>query len=130
MKITKQTRRDARQLFAGCKVDGLVDDNRVRQAVTAVIARMPRDYMGILQHFHRLVKLDIERRAARVESAVQLSGAVMDSVKSNLTRRYGPGLNVAFAVTPGLIGGMRVKVGSDVFDGSVKARLAELEANM
>ena len=130
MKINKQARRDAKQLFVSCKVNGLVDDNRIRQAVMAVIARKPRGYMGILSHFHRLVKLDIDRRSARVESATQMSDSLMNSVKANLAGRYGPGLNVAFAVNPALIGGVRVQVGSDVFDGSVKARLAELEAAM
>jgi F-type H+-transporting ATPase subunit delta len=130
MKITKQARRDAKQLFVSCKVNGLVDDSRVRQAVTAVIARKPRGYVGILSHFHRLVKLDIERRSARVESATPMPDSLMNSVRSNLAGRYGQGLNVAFAVNPALIGGMRIQVGSDVFDGSVKARLAELEANM
>ena len=53
----------------------------------------------------------------------------MESIKANLTKRYGPGLDVQFWVNPSLIGGLRVKVGSDVYDGSVKARLAELETN-
>jgi F-type H+-transporting ATPase subunit delta len=54
---------------------------------------------------------------------------LQQSVRTNLTARYGPCLNVNFAVNPALIGGLRVKVGSDVYDGSVKARLAELETN-
>jgi F0F1-type ATP synthase delta subunit len=33
---------------------------------------------------------------------------------------------VEFAENAGLIGGMRVKIGDDVFDGSVKSRLASL----
>ena len=81
---------------------------------------------AILSHFHRLVKLDIERRSARVESAVAASEALQASVKANLAQRYGQGLNVTFAVNPALIGGLRVKVGSDVFDGSVKARLGRV----
>jgi len=40
---------------------------------------------------------------------------------------YGAGLNVTFAQNPALIGGMRVKVGSDVYDGSVSGRLAALQ---
>jgi F-type H+-transporting ATPase subunit delta len=36
----------------------------------------------------------------------------------------------AFIVTPALLGGMRIKVGSDVYDGSVRARLAALEARL
>ena len=128
MKITKQARRDAKQLFHTCKVGGLMDEARVRKVVGAVIAQKPRGYVGILTHFQRLVKLDLDRRAARVESAVPASEALKQSVKANLALRYGPGLAVSFAVNPSLIGGLRVKVGSDVFDGSVKARLSELEA--
>lgn len=128
MKISKQARRDAKQLFNVCKVSGVLDEGRVRQTAGEVIAKKPRGYVAILSHFHRLVKLDIERRSARVESAVATSEALQQAVKANLAQRYGQGLKVTFAVNPSLIGGLRVKVGSDVFDGSVKARLAELEA--
>ena len=130
MKNSKQARRDAKQLFNVCKVSGVLDESRVRQTVGVVIEKKPRGYVGILSHFQRLVKLDIERRSAHVESAVATSEALQQSVKANLAQRYGQGLNVTFAVNPSLIGGLRVKVGSDVFDGSVKARLAELEAAM
>jgi F-type H+-transporting ATPase subunit delta len=130
MKISKQARRDAKQLFNICKVNAVLDEGRVRQTVTEVIAKKPRGFVAILSHFHRLVKLDIERRSAHVESAVPASDALQQSVKANLAQRYGNGLNVTFAVNPSLIGGLRVKVGSDVFDGSVKARLAELESAM
>jgi F-type H+-transporting ATPase subunit delta len=51
----------------------------------------------------------------------------MEAIKNNLARRYGPGLNVSFWVNPELIGGVRIKVGSDVYDGSVAARLAALD---
>ena len=127
MKISKQARRDAKQLFNTCRVGGLLDEPRVRKVVSAVIEQKPRGYVGILSHFQRLVMLDIERRRARVESAVPANDALMQSVKANLAQRYGGGLDVEFAVNPALIGGLRVKVGSDVFDGTVKARLAALE---
>lgn len=127
MKISKQAKRDAKQLFISCKVNGLLDEGRVRQAVGAVIAQKPRGYVAILSHFHRLVKLDLDRRTARVESAVAVPDALRSSVTANLTRRYGAGLDISFGVNPELIGGARVKVGSDVFDGSVKARLSALE---
>ena len=128
MKISKQARRDAKQLFNSCKAGGLVDENRARQAVGAVIAQKPRGYMAMLAHFHRLLKLDIERRSARVESAAAIPEALRASVTASLARRYGSGLNVTFGVNPELIGGMRVKVASDVFDGSVRGRLAALES--
>ena len=126
MKINKQAKRDAKQLFSSCKVSGLLDENRVRQAVGAVVAQKPRGYVAILSHFHRLVKLDLDRRTARVESAVAAPDALKSSVTANLAQRYGAGLNISFGVSPELIGGLRVKVGSDVFDGSVRARLNAL----
>jgi F-type H+-transporting ATPase subunit delta len=128
MKISKQARRDGKALLNACKVSGLLDENRVRETVSTVIARKPRGYVAILSHFQRLVKLDIERRKALVESAAPLNDALTASVNANLAQRYGQGLDVSFAVNQALIGGLRVKVGSDVFDGSVKGRLAELEA--
>jgi len=130
MKISKQARRDGKALFNTCKVNGVLDEGRVRQTVTAVIAQKPRGYVGILSHFQRLVKLDLERRTARIESATPLSEALTASVKANLAQRYGQGLSVNFAVNPALIGGLRVKVGSDVFDGSVRARLDALAETM
>jgi F-type H+-transporting ATPase subunit delta len=50
------------------------------------------------------------------------------SVQAEISRVYGPGLTISFTHSPALIGGMRIKVGSDVYDGSVQARLAALEA--
>ena len=130
MKISKQARRDAKTLFNTCKVNGLLDENRVRQTVSTVIAQKPRGYTAILSHFQRLVKLDVERRTARVESAVQTSPALMESIQAQITKRYGAGLSVKFVTNPELIGGIRVQVGSDVYDGSIRARLNELAEHM
>lgn len=126
MKISKQARRDAKQLFRSCAVNGLLDEGRVRQIVQQVIARQPRGYVGILSHLQRLVKLDLARRTAKIESAIELPEHLRAGVQSNLTRRYGPGLNVSCTQNPALVGGLRVQVGSDVYDGSVQARLAAL----
>ncbi len=127
MKITKQARRDAKDLFRAAQVNGVLDDNRARQVVEAVLATKPRSYMAILSHFQRLVKLDIDRRSARVESVIALDDAQQSGVKATLTQRYGAGLNFTFQQNPALIGGMRIQVGSDVYDGSIQSRLAQLQ---
>ncbi|HUR47754.1 MAG TPA: F0F1 ATP synthase subunit delta [Candidatus Saccharimonadales bacterium] len=129
MKINKQSRRDAKSLFQSCKVNGLMDENKVRQAVQQVIAQKPRGFEAILAHFQRLVKLDLDRRTARVESATPLTGEIQADIRANLARKYGQGLNLSFGQNPSLIGGLRIKVGSDVYDGSVQAKLAALEEN-
>ena len=129
MKITKQARREAKQLFQSCQVNGQLDDNRVRKAVQLLIGQKPRGYFGILQHIQRLVKLDEANRTARVESAVALGRAQQQDVRNSLNRLKGGNVTVEFATNPGLIGGMRVKIGDDVFDGSVKTRLTALSDN-
>ena len=127
MKITKQSRRDAKQLFRSTLVNGQMDETRVRSVVQKVLEQKPRGYMAILGHFTRLVKLEQDRRAAKVESAVALTPEQQSGVSANLQKMYVNGLNLSFHVNPALVGGLRVKVGSDVFDGSVAARLQELE---
>lgn len=127
MKISKQARRDAKQLFRSASVNGVMDEGRVRTAVTQLLAQKPRGYVGILSHFHRLVKLEVARRAAKVESATELSAVEQSAIRNNLGLRYGQGLNVIFTQNPALIGGLRVQVGSDVFDGSVQGRLNALK---
>ena len=127
MKINKRARREAKQLFRLCLVDSLLDENRVRQVVQRVSAAGHRDWRAILSHFGRLVKLDLARHTATIESAAPLSADLRVSTEAGLTRRYGPGLTTTFAHRPSLIGGMRIQVGSDVYDGSVRAGLTALE---
>jgi F-type H+-transporting ATPase subunit delta len=126
MKISKQARHEAKQLLQSCRADGLLNEGRIRQALQAVVTRKPRGYVAILTHFQRLVRLDLQRRAARVESAVPLTAAQQAAVQGNLLQRYGPGVNIAYSHKPALLAGLRVQVGSDVYDGSVQARLNAL----
>jgi F-type H+-transporting ATPase subunit delta len=126
MKGNKQSRRGAKQIFKSCQVEGQLAEERVRQAVTLVIEKKPRGYFGILQELQRLVKLDVSSRSARVESAVVLTEAQQQNIRESLGRLKGGEVTVEFTENADLIGGMRVKIGDDVFDGSVKTRLATL----
>jgi F-type H+-transporting ATPase subunit delta len=127
VKTSKLARREAKQLFRSCLVNGVLAEDRVRQAVKQVIERKPRSYIAVLSHFQRLVKLELERRTAKIESAINLPQDLQARLQSGLTRLYGSGLKVVFAENPALLAGLRIKVGSDVYDGSVQGRLAALE---
>ena len=127
MKISKQSLREARQLFRSCQVDGLLDEGRARQALVRLSERQPRGYLQILSRFHRLVQLDQEQRAARVESATLLPADLQNAIAGQITAKYGRGMNISFAQDPALIGGLRIQAGSDLYDGSVKTRLEKLE---
>ena len=126
MKGGKQSRRDAKQLFKSCQVNGQLDEDRARQAVALLIEGTPRGYFGTLQELQRLVKLDVNSRSASVESAIDLTEGQKQSVSESLSRMKGSDVAVEFTQNAELIGGMRVKIGDDVFDGSVKTRLTRL----
>jgi F-type H+-transporting ATPase subunit delta len=125
--VNKQARREAKQLFRLCKVNSLLDENRVRQVVEQVIAGGQRNSRAILAEFLRLLRLDSAQHTAKVESAAPLPAELQAATQASLTRLYGPGLTTSFSYRPSLIGGMRIQVGSDVYDGSVQAGLAALE---
>ena len=127
MKTTKQVTRDARRLFRLCLVNGRLDEARVRQVVQGVLQAQRRGAHFLLSRFLRLVKLDRARHTAEVASATALPADLQASVQAGLAQVYGPGLMISFAQSPALIGGMRIKVGSDVYDGSVKAGLDALQ---
>jgi F-type H+-transporting ATPase subunit delta len=127
MKITKKAKREAKQLFRFCLLNGLLDENRARQVVQLVVATGERDCLPILSHFLRLAKLDCSQHTATIESATLLPADLQTIVQTELAHRYGPGLTTAFAQRPELIGGMRIQVGCDVYDGSVRAGLEALQ---
>jgi F-type H+-transporting ATPase subunit delta len=127
MKTTKQVRREAKQLFRLCLVDGSLDEGRVRQVMQRVLESKRRGSLALAGRLERLVRLDRSRNTAEVESAAPLPPELQASVRADLERIYGPRIIASFAHSPALIGGMRIKVGSDVYDGSIKAALDALE---
>jgi F-type H+-transporting ATPase subunit delta len=64
---------------------------------------------------------------AVVYSAFPIEGAALDALSDTLEKRFGRKLNVSVALEPGLIGGVRVVVGDEVLDTSVKARLEQMK---
>jgi F-type H+-transporting ATPase subunit delta len=126
MKISKPAQREARQLFRSCRVNGVLEEERVRQAVKLLLEKKPRGYLEILMRLCRLVKLDREQRAVRVESAVPLPPDLQNALADRIRSKYGAALELTFTENPALIGGLRIQVGSDLYDGTIKTRLEKL----
>ena len=120
----------ARRLFRLCQVDGRLDAERVRVATRRISGSGRRGTLAILGALFRLVRLDRDGHRAIVESATPLPDDLRIEVQTGLARAYGRGLDTSFEVNPRLIGGMRIRVGSDVYDASVLAKLAALEARL
>jgi len=127
MKSSKDAIRAARNLLRDSLVEGRVDADLVRQKLRLLREAKPRGFQAIAAAYGRLVRLELEKRHAVIESAVDLSQDMKDRVQNDLKRKYGDDLTFEFRTTPALVGGMRVRVGSDVWDGSVQARIHNLQ---
>jgi F-type H+-transporting ATPase subunit delta len=68
------------------------------------------------------------RSVARVISAAELTAAQLDRLGSALSELYGRQINVRTAVDPSVLGGVIVRVGDEVLDGTVASRLAAARA--
>ena len=130
MKINKEIRQLSREMLRASFTDGQLDPGRVRSLVDSLIAKKPRNYIDVLKNYRRLLRLELEKRRARVETASELDSTTSSELVANLKKRYGDDVTADFVVNPELLGGMRIRVGSDVWDGTVRNRLERLQQEL
>jgi F-type H+-transporting ATPase subunit delta len=109
---------------------------------TALQDRMPRLFVRFIQslvknrrqalipdiavEFHKLLDVDENRVHAEVTVAREASAADRTMIARELTRVLGKKVIPHLTVNPAILGGLIVRVGDDVMDGSVRRRLAQL----
>jgi F-type H+-transporting ATPase subunit delta len=127
MKLNKEIRQLSRKMLQASFTDGQLDRGRIAALVDSVIAEKPRNYINVLKNYKRLLRLEVEKRHATIETASEVDLAIRSEIVSNLKSKYGNDLATEFHVDPQLLGGMRVRVGNDVWDGSIRNRLQRLQ---
>jgi F-type H+-transporting ATPase subunit delta len=127
MKSSKESRKMSRHLLRLSFTDGKLDQEKVSHMVQSILSEKPRHHLDILKDYQRLLRLEVEKRHAVIESATPLNGSMGDRIVANLKSRYGDDLTTEFRTNPKLLGGLRIKIGDDVWDGSVRSRLSQLQ---
>ena len=130
MKLNKEIRQLSRKMLQASFTDGQLDPGRIASLVDSLIAQKPRNYIAVLKNYRRLLRLELEKRQATIETASEVDPAIRSEIMSNLKTKHGNDLAMEFQVDPALLGGMRIRVGSDVWDGSVRNRLQRLEQEL
>ena len=130
MKINREIRRISKEMVRGSFTNNQLDQGKITALVQSLVDKRPRHFISILENYKRLIRLEVEKRHAKIESADELSPAIRSQISASLQRKYGSDLTTEFAVTPELLGGLRIRVGSDVWDGSVRNRLLRLERDL
>ncbi len=67
-----------------------------------------------------LLDMTLGRVKATITSAQELSGAEVDKIKERIKAMVGKDAELTIEVDPGLIGGVKTRIGSTVYDGSIK----------
>ena len=127
MRTTKEARKTSRQLLKLSFTDGKLDEHKVNQVVQSVLTEKPRHFGEVLKDYQRLLRLEVAKHHAVVESATALNTNLSDLLVTKLKARYGDDLTIEFKTNSALLGGLRVKLGDDVWDGSVRNRLRSLQ---
>ena len=82
----------------------------------------------IAHQFRALMNVKQGSFDAIVYSAFDIDAAALASLSPSLEKRFDRKLNLKVELQPDLIGGIRVVVGDEVLDTSVKARLQQMKA--
>src|SRR5438270_8338612 len=100
MKITKEIRRLSREMLRASFTDGQLDRGKIASLVQSLITKRPRHFMDVLQYFKRLLRLEIEKRHARIESATQLAPEAAVDIVCRLLLEKKKDLTTEFVVDP------------------------------
>ncbi|MEP6807692.1 MAG: F0F1 ATP synthase subunit delta [Chloroflexota bacterium] len=96
----------------------------------AVASRRKHSVTLALDDLLELAAARRERSMARVVSAVELTRAQQTRLAEALTELYGRAINIRAAIDPAVRGGLVIRVGDEVIDGSIASRLAEARAGL
>jgi F-type H+-transporting ATPase subunit delta len=129
-KLDKDSRKLSKRLFNASFTNDRLDEAKVRAIADKIVSEKPRHVLGVLKDYQRQVRLEIEKYHAVIESAQPLDGQLGEQVVDGLKAKYGAEITTEFKVTPELIGGLRIKIASDVFDSSVRNRIDRLETQL
>ena len=130
MKLNKESRKLSKALFRGSFVNGALDAARVTQVTDHVVQAKPRNYIGVLKELARLIRLEAAKKQATVESFADLDATEKAALTQALRTRYGADVTTSFKTNPAVLGGIRIQIGSDVLDATVRTRLDRLAVDL
>lgn len=85
---------------------------------------------GNLRHMRRDLAAAGDTLVATVQVATPLADAQAERLRDILSRRYQKNIHLQVSIDPSVIGGMKVRVGSQIFDGSLATIIQETKQKL
>ncbi|MBI2511980.1 MAG: F0F1 ATP synthase subunit delta [Opitutae bacterium] len=130
MAADKQTKLLAKQLFKLSVVNGEVSADRVAGVLGWIEKTQPRHPLALLQVYHRYIVNEVAKSRAVVEHAGDVTGATLASIEAAMTKKYSRKVTAVAKPNAALLAGVRVRIGSDIYESSVAGQLAALSASV
>ncbi len=130
MAADKQTKLLAKQLFKLSFVSGAVSTEQVGGVLGWIEKHQPRHPLTLLRSYHRLVAAELAKSRAQVEHAGPVSDDALRLIESAMTKKYQRPVAAVAQSNARLLAGLRVRVGSDLYESSVAGRLAAFSASV
>lgn len=120
----------SRALFDLCLTEGRLDEEKMRHLIEALKKNNSRNLRDLLAGLWKRIEHHIREHTAILESAGELSSDEVNAIFSQMEKHEGPFLKRNYRANPQLIGGMRIQIGSNVWDGSIANRLQQLQESV
>jgi F-type H+-transporting ATPase subunit delta len=118
------TRQAALEGVIGAETDPLVRNLLLTLMQRGDLALLPEVTAALRQ---RMRLAEVEPTQVEVVTAMPLDDAQREVLESRLAQQHGPALAYAYRVDPSILGGVIVRVGDKLIDGSVASRLAAMK---
>ncbi len=128
MRADKKTKALAKQLFKLSLVNGAVSPEQVGGVLGYIEKNVSRHALALLKLYHRAIATELAKSNAVVEHAGPISDGTLRLIEDTMTRKYKRPVAATARPNAKLLAGLRVRVGSDVYESSVSGQLAALSS--
>ena len=115
-------------------LNGLVPaqaDAEVRNLALLLASQNQLHLLGdVVEEFDRLVAVGVPGKSVRVTTAVALTNDEQAKLEAKLRAQYGADLRFDYQLDPAILGGVIVRIGDVVLDGSVSGKLAAMKQKL